>query len=438
MFAYHLRLALLSLRRTPVVSLLMILAVGLGIGVCMTMLSVYALMAGDPIPEKSDVLYAVQLDNWSPDRPFDEPNEPPRSLTWRDSLALLERTPAGIPRTATVGTGFVVEVPGAQDVRPEIVTARAASVDFFSMFQVPFIHGSAWSASHDADGAPVIVLSRALNERLFGGEDSVGRELRIGDDLLRVVGVIDHWQPTPRFYDLSVGAFADTDEAFVPIALFDRHQQDWGGVSGSINCWQAPPAEGVFHSECVFAQFWVELPGEAAVADYRAFLDAYVNEQKKLGRFARPLNNRLSDVNTWLDVNEVVQDDNSVLLGLSFMFLAVCLLNTVGLLLAKFLGRAGDVGVRRALGASRARVFGQHLVEVGLLGAFGGLLGLALAWAGLLGVRRLYVDYERVAHLNPELVAIAIGLAIAAGLAAGLYPAWRICRIQPATSLKTQ
>ena len=97
-----------------------------------------------------------------------------------------------------------------------------------------------------------------------------------------------------------------------------------------------------------------------------------------------------------------------------------------------------DVGVRRALGASRARVFGQHLVEVGLLGAFGGLLGLALAWAGLLGVRRLYVDYERVAHLNAELVAIAIGLAIVAGLAAGLYPAWRICRIQPATSLKTQ
>jgi putative ABC transport system permease protein len=306
------------------------------------------------------------------------------------------------------------------------------------MFQVPFIHGSAWSASHDADGAPVIVLSRALNERLFGGEDSVGRELRIGNDLLRVVGVIDHWQPTPRFYDLSVGAFADTDEAFVPIALFDRHQQDWGGVSGSINCWQAPPAEGVFHSECVFMQFWVELADGAAVADYRAFLDAYVNEQKKLGRFARPLNNRLSDVNTWLDVNEVVQDDNSVLLGLSFMFLAVCLLNTVGLLLAKFLGRAGDVGVRRALGASRTRVFGQHLVEVGLLGAFGGLLGLALAWAGLLGVRRLYADYERVAHLNAELVAIAIGLAIVAGLTAGLYPAWRICRIQPATSLKTQ
>lgn len=437
MFAYHLRLALLSLRRTPAVSLLMIVAVGLGIGVSMTMLSVYTLMAGDPIPGRSDVLHAVQLDSWSPDQPFDEPNEPPLQLTWRDAVALAERSPEGLQRTATVGTGFVVEVPGADDVRPEIVSARAATADFFQLFEVPFLHGSGWGAADDADAAPVIVLSRSLNEKLFGGEDSVGREVRVGPDILRVVGVIDEWQPTPRFYDLNTGAFADTDDAFVPLALLDRHQQQWG-INGSVNCWQAPPAEGIFHSECTFAQFWIGLPDAATVENYRAFLDAYVLEQKKLGRFPRPLNNRLSNVRAWLDINEVVQDDNSVLLGLSFMFLAVCLLNTVGLLLAKFLGRSGDVGVRRALGASRGRVFQQHLTEVGVLGVLGGLLGLVIAWLGLEGVRRLYVDYERVAHLNVELVAIAIALAVAAGLIAGLYPAWRICRIQPAAYLKTQ
>ena len=436
MLLYHLRLALLSLRRTPLVSLLMVAAVALGIGVCMTMLSVYALMAGDPIPGKSDVLYAVQLDNWSPDQPFDEPNEPPDQLTWRDSMALLERSPGGLRRTAMSGTGFAVEVPGT-DARPEIVSARATSSDFFGMFQVPFLHGGPWTASDEADAARVIVLSRRLNETLFGGEDSVGRELRIGEELLRVVGVIDDWQPAPRFYDLSTGAFQDTEEAFVPIALLDRRQQEWG-LNGSVNCWQAPPAEGIFHSECVFTQFWVELPDAAAVADYHAFLDAFVQEQKKLGRFPRPINNRLSDVRTWLDVNEVVQDDNTVLLGLSFMFLAVCLLNTVGLLLAKFLGRAGEVGVRRALGASRARVFQQHLTEVGVIGAAGGLLGLLLAWLGLFGVRRLYVDYEQVAHLNLELVAVALGLAVAAGLVAGVYPAWRVCRVTPASHLKTQ
>ena len=125
--------------------------------------------------------------------------------------------------------------------------------------------------------------------RLFGGENSVGRQVRSGDIVLTVVGVIDGWQPTPRYYDLNAGnAFQDVDDVFVPLVLLDRNQERWT-VSGNVNCWQAPPEEGLLHSECVMTQFWVELPDAAAVQDYKAFLDAYVNEQKKLGRFPRPL-----------------------------------------------------------------------------------------------------------------------------------------------------
>lgn len=436
MFIHHLKLALRSLRRTPGISALMIVAIGLGIGVCMTMLSVYALMSGDPIPHKSDRLYAAQLDSWDPVDPFDGLNGVPSQLTWRDALELAERSPAGVRRAAMTGMGVIFEVPDAPDVRPEIVSGRGTTRDFFDMFDVPFRYGAAWDTLTDQEAGPVVVLSRELNDQLFGGEDSVGRNVKMGDLYLRVVGVTEEWRPTPRFYDLNSGAFDQHDEAFVPLSLLDRHRGAWG-FNGSQSCWQ-PPAEGMFESECVFTQFWVELPDATAVRDYHAFLDAYVGEQKKLGRFQRPLNNRLSDVNEWLDLNEVVEDDSRVLLGLSFMFLAVCLLNTIGLLLAKFLGRAGDVGVRRALGASRAAVFQQHLTEVGVLGAAGGLVGLALAWAGLAGARSLYDNYERVAHLNPELVLIAIGLAVLAGLAAGLYPAWRICRIAPAVYLKSQ
>lgn len=438
MFGYHLQLAWRSLRRTPGLSALMIAAVGLGVGVCMTMLSVYALMSRDPIPHRSGVLHAVQIDSWSPNRPFAEPNEPPPQLTWRDSVALWERSPTGLRRVAMASTNFALEVPGAAEVRPELPLVRATTADFFAMFDVPFLYGGGWDALADRDMAPVIVLSREMNDRLFGGEDSVGRQVQSGETLLTVVGVIDTWRPVPRFYDLRSGnAFRDDDDVFVPLLLLERHAQRWQ-PSGDVNCWQAPPQEGLLQSECVLSQFWVELTDAVAVQEYRAFLDAYVNEQKKLGRFPRPLNNRLSDVNQWLDVNEVVAEDNRVLLGLSFMFLAVCLLNTVGLLLSKFLGRSGDVGVRRALGASRGAVFRQHLVEVGVLGALGGLAGLVLAWAGLALVRRLYVDYERVASLNLELVAVAIGLAVLAGVVAGLYPAWRICRIPPAVHLKTQ
>ena len=71
------------------------------------------------------------------------------------------------------------------------------------------------------------------------------------------------------------------------------------------------------------------------------------------------MNNHLQHPDEWLRVNEAVQDDNRVLVGLSFMFLAVCLLNMIGLLLAKFLGAAPLVGLRRALARASRRSSGS-------------------------------------------------------------------------------
>jgi putative ABC transport system permease protein len=120
------------------------------------------------------------------------------------------------------------------------------------------------------------------------------------------------------------------------------------------------------------------------------------------------------------------------------MFLAVCLLNMIGLLLAKFLGSAPLVGLRRALGATRQTVFIQHLVEVGVIGIAGGVLGIGLAGLGLLGVRQLYENYETLTRLDVTMALIALVIAIASGVLAGLYPTWRVCRVQPAAYLKTQ
>ncbi len=99
-----------------------------------------------------------------------------------------------------------------------------------------------------------------------------------------------------------------------------------------------------------------------------------------MGRFARPLNNRLSDVMQWLEQQQVVTEDASLMMVLALLFLLVCLLNTIGLLLAKFLSKAPQIGLRQALGASRRDLFAQYLTEAGCIGLAGGLLGLLLAW----------------------------------------------------------
>jgi putative ABC transport system permease protein len=170
-----------------------------------------------------------------------------------------------------------------------------------------------------------------------------------------------------------------------------------------------------------------------------AFLNAYTEQQKALGRFPRPLNNRLDDVMEWMEREEVVEDDAQVMLGLSLLFLVVCLLNTIGLLLAKFLGKSGDIGLRRALGATRATLFIQHMIEAGLIGLGGGVLGLGLAWLGLRGIEALFGEFvKNLVGMDWVMVLTAVCLAICSALLAGLYPTWRACRVAPAGQLKTQ
>ena len=214
------------------------------------------------------------------------------------------------------------------------------------------------------------------------------------------------------------------------------------GNSGNTNCWK--PNDGGWNafltSECVWMQMWVELHGADEKQDYMAFLDAYVESQKAIGRFPRPLNNRLNNVMEWMADQEVVADDVQVLLGLAILFLIVCLLNTIGLLLAKIMRRSGDISLRRALGASRNAIFSQYIIEAGVIGLCGGILGIGLTWLGLRGIEVLYRQYEFVENLvkmDWVMVLAAVALAIISALGAALYPTWRACRIHPAAQLKT-
>ncbi|HET6806685.1 MAG TPA: FtsX-like permease family protein, partial [Frateuria sp.] len=121
---------------------------------------------------------------------------------------------------------------------------------------------------------------------------------------------------------------------------------------------------------------------------------------------------------------------------LAAAFRAICLFNAVGLLRAKFLRRSGEIGVRRALGASRRAIFAQCLVEAGVIGLLGGLLGWLLTLGGLWLVRQQPVDYAYLAHLDTRMFLITFALALAASLLAGLIPALRASRVVPGWQLK--
>ncbi len=439
MFRYYLKLGLLSIRANPALSALMVAAIAIGIGACMSIVTVRHVMSGNPIAHKNDVLYHVQLDNWNPDEPYEEPNEPPEQVTYLDATALHQAGRA-LRQTISFKSDRVIQ-PDGDNARPFQQEVRATTADFFAMFDVPFAYGSGWDAVADQTEERVVVLSAEMNRRLYGGENSVGRMVTMNKEPYRVVGVLDEWLPIPTFYDLNNNPYQGPEQIFLPFSL--AISGEWGS-SGNNSCWK-PSENGSYEaylaSECIWIQMWVELASAADRDTYLQFLNDYVEEQKSLGRFPRELNNRLSTPAEWLVNREVVDDTVNVLLSLAVLFLIVCLLNTIGLLLAKVIRRTSDISLRRALGASKSALFTQYIVEAGMIGVAGGLAGIGMTWLGLRGLENVFSEYDFIAYLvtmDWSMVLGAVLLAIVSALAAALYPTWRACSLSPASTLRIQ
>lgn len=432
MLAYYLDLARRSFKRNVALTLLMVIAIAFGVGASMTTLTVLHVLSIDPIPGKSQNLYFVQLD---PVRAlgYIPGQEPMEQMTRLDSEALLRAARADHQAMMTSGRAAVE--PQRPGLSPFFVDGRWTSADFFAMFQVPFVAGGPWRADDDTRATRVAVITRALADKLYGTTDAVGRTIRVESNDLRVIGVIADWRPTPHFYDLNNDVYGAGEQLFVPFATsaeLKLHR------SGSLDCWDDvagdPLAVG---APCVWTQFWVELSSPDKAVAYRDFLVSYSLEQMRTGRFQRPPNVRLRTVTEWLDFKGVVPSDVRLQTWIAAGFLLVCLINTVGLLLTKFLRRSAEIGVRRALGASRRSIFVQLLVEAGMIGLVGGTLGLGLAWLGLWAVRHQPADYADLARLDLPMLASTFALAIFASLLAGLLPAWRGCQVTPAIQLKS-
>jgi putative ABC transport system permease protein len=442
MFAYYLSLAVASFKRNPGLTALMVFAIALGISVCMITLSSYRAAARNPAGDRGAILFAPSIDSWDPEDPFEENEKElaPTQLTYRDARGLYA---SSIPdRKVIMYKAGGIYSRDDKGMDPEYLATRMTTKDFFAMFEVPFLYGGPWDAKADEGPEPVVVLSKESNQKAFGGANSVGRTVRWHDREFRIIGVLDDWEPVPKYFDVSNGSFSDMEGAYIPFA--------WGpllelGSDGNTNCWKTETIDSFqafLNSECIWFHAWFEIREPAKQQAFRQFLDDYVLEQKKHGRFPRPLNNYLYDVDGWLERNKVVEDDNKAMLVLAFAFLVVCLVNTVGLLLAKFLNAAPAAGVRRALGASRRDIFWQHLTESGVVALAGGITGGLLGLGGILALRgwygRFVDDAQRALPVDPTNFMLAIAIAIIAGVLAGLYPAWRIGRAAPASYLKVQ
>jgi putative ABC transport system permease protein len=433
-FYYYLTLSLKNISRQKGLSVLISFTLGLGIGACMITYSLIHLMSKDPLPNKSDRVFHVQLDNWNFNFAAVLPDLPPEEVTWTDAMNIVHAKQAKYQAAHTLTWGMVS--PTDKNTPPFLGIIRATHGEFFPMFEVPFLYGQGWQNYPANQVEYVTVLSMSTNQRIFGGINSVGQTLPMLGQLFTVVGVLEEWHPSPKFFDMSFGAFYQPEDLYIPLQIKAELELPHGGSS---HCWETDFGDkylAFLNSECVNFNLWIELAGDQNKQLFDDYLLGYIEQQRVLGRFPKATNNILLNINQWLKHKEVVSSDIYVFFYLALLFLLVCLFNTASLMSTKFTSKNNEIALRRALGANQQAIFSQCLIETIILGCLGALVGLVLCMFGLEGIKTLYPNFTEFVYLDMPLMFITVGLSLLASVLAGLIPSIKVCMLAPVSYLK--
>jgi predicted permease len=425
-----LRYAIRTVRRAPLFAAIATASLALGLGANAAIFSlvdqvlVRSLRVADPA---SLVVFHLSdsLPGWSHADNSETVFSYPLYKDLRDRSTVFDGVIARSSAPVSVSDGGPSERAGAELV----------SGNFFEVLGVRPVIGR-WIASSDDQapgGSPVVMLSAAYWTKRFGANPGVlDRKIVVNGHPMVVVGVVP-----ASFKGLVAGTVPDL---YVPIAMKREVTPTWFGLDERRTSWLT-----------VFGRLKPTVPREQANAKSRVLFAALLDDL--LQELKRPRDSRLGKMlaATRLDllpaaqgVNELKREFESALLALMGMVALVLLIacaNVAGLVTARAASRQKEIAVRLALGASRASLVRQLLVESVLLSLVGGFLGLLLvSWTidGLLSIMGPEMADTLNTGLDARLVLFTLALSVATGVLFGLVPALQSTRPAVAGVLKDQ
>ncbi len=333
-----------------------------------------------------------------------------KKLTYEDAEAMraLPHVTAVDPQLTyqnfQVGPGSVSLKQGTHKISNTILTGN--STYMAQVQDVPFLSGRMWTESEEERAANVVVLGHDSAEDLFPGESPIGKDVECGGDIFTVIGVIDV-QPQP----VGSGRNPNDNAAYFPLPTFRK-----------------------IHPE--ITDYWITVRYDSP--DNRALVTEEVRELLRVRRKVR-----------------VDQDDNFVIFGpdsltrlwnqlTGGLFLFMVAVSSVGLMvggvgvmnimLVSVTERTREIGIRKAIGATRKNIMLQFTLEAIVLCIVGGLLGI------LLGSLLTLILHFAVGFLHAALslvwVTVAFAVSCFIGLVFGIYPAWKAASLDPIEALR--
>jgi predicted permease len=396
-----LRYGLRMFVRTPVFTLLTVLALALGIGANSAIFTVVNAVLLKPLPYANPERLVMVWNDNTREGIRQYPMSPANFLDVKAATRTLDRMEMmySFLLTPTLRTAAGTEQLSASGTTP-------------GMFELLGRSATLGRTLHATDRSGVIVLSDGFWRRRFGADPSiVGRQLVVDEQSATVIGVMppDFRFPLKSMLGPSGFSPAVEPDAWIPLDMTDpRFTQN--GVP-------------------------VRVPHYLSVVGRLASGATVEQARQEMVVITARLAKQYPDVNRGLSANVMSLHDQAVgrvrpalvllLAGVGFVLLMACV-NVANLLLARSVARQKEIAVRTALGAGRARLLGQMLAESLLLAAAGGLVGLGFVWAGvrfLVGIAP--PELPRLHEIQPDLTILffTAAVSLAAGVLVGIAPA---------------
>ncbi|MEM9292640.1 MAG: ABC transporter permease [Acidobacteriota bacterium] len=399
--------ALGSLSAHALRSLLATLGVVFGVGAVIAMLSIGAGAESQAL----EMIRSLGLENVlvRSQEPAEaerrEVREKSLGLSLRDSEAILD----AVPGVLMVASKVEIE---PYSVLADGVVSRAqvfgVAAHYRQLANLDLAQGRFFDSRDEEDHAQVAVVGKALSRRLFGYRSPLGRTLKVDDVWLEVVGVLAAGNEQESFEGVALSSSADAVYLPVTTALrkFDRDPL------------ASPLSEIVIRLEDEEAGPTVARVVDGLLSRLHAGVEDY----------------RLVVPQALLEQNRRTQRLFNIVMGcIAGISLLVGGIGIMNIMLATVLERTREIGIRRAVGAKRKDILIQFVVESFTISLLGGLAGVAF---GVLIAKIIAASAQWPTLVEPKAILISVGVAVAVGIASGLYPARRAAMLDPVESLR--
>ncbi len=252
----------------------------------------------------------------------------------------------------------------------------------------------------------VCVLAKDVVNALFPSEEPLGKEVKINGTPFLVIGLME---PLGNFFGQS-----RDNSVFIPLATFDKYYPDYS-------------APGSFFAIIVRPK------SRAYVKSATDEITDILRRRRRVPRGA-PNNFGVSTQDSLLDIyNQLTGATALVLTAISFVALMIGGIGVMNIMLVSVTERTKEIGIRKAVGATRFNILSQFLIEAVVLTGVGGLAGLAVGELASL----LMNKYSPLpAYVPLWAIAVGLGISAAVGLVFGLWPAWKAARLDPIEALR--